>query len=106
MGSAPASRWQADPLGVSAEDDEQERLRTTTATLIALVVVLLAPTWIVAYLALGRPLSAAIPGTYELISIGSLVWLASGTFQHDGDAGDAKKSPRAIPAFAAPDLQS
>ena len=36
-------------LGVSAEDDEQARLRTTTTTLIALVLVVLAPTWIVTY---------------------------------------------------------
>lgn len=63
-------------LGASAEDDEQERLRTTTTTLIALVVVVLSPTWIVTYLALGRPLSASIPGAYEVISIGSLLWLA------------------------------
>lgn len=63
-------------LGVSEEDDEQARLRTATTTLIALVVVALSPTWIVTYLMLDRPLSAAIPAAYELITIGALLWLA------------------------------
>jgi adenylate cyclase len=63
-------------FGVAAEDDERERLRITTTTLIMLVVVVLSPAWIVTYVALGRPLSAAIPGAYEVISVGSLLWLA------------------------------
>ena len=60
-------------LGVSAEDDEQQRLRTATSTLIAVVVVLLSPLWIGTYLALGHPLAASLPGAYMLISTGSLL---------------------------------
>jgi hypothetical protein len=54
--------------GVSEEDDEQARLRTTTTTLVLLVVCLLTPIWVVTYLALGRPLSAAIPGVYLIFT--------------------------------------
>src|SRR5262245_49400264 len=33
-------------IGVSAEDDEQARLRTAATTLVALVVVILTPAWV------------------------------------------------------------
>lgn len=62
-------------IGVAAEDDEQARLRTATTTLVALFIVVLSPAWIVTYLVLDRPLSAAIPAAYELFTIGSLLWL-------------------------------
>lgn len=63
-------------IGVSAQDDEQARLRMTTTTAIALLVVVLSPTWIVTYLVLGRPLSASLPGAYVLITVGSFLWIA------------------------------
>jgi len=63
-------------LAVSAEDDEQQRMRTATASLIAAFIVVLSPAWVITYLVLGRPVSASIPGAYMAISIGSLLWLA------------------------------
>lgn len=58
------------------EEDEQARLRWTTTTRITAVVVAVSPIWIVTYLALGRPLSAALPSAYVLITLSSFSWLA------------------------------
>ncbi|TAK78031.1 MAG: hypothetical protein EPO16_04385, partial [Dehalococcoidia bacterium] len=65
-----------DRRSAAEDEDEQARLRRTTTTRIAAVVVAVSPIWIVTYLALGRPLSAALPGGYVLVTVGSFLWLA------------------------------
>jgi guanylate cyclase len=63
-------------LGVSEDDGEEERLRQAGTTLVALIMTVLSPIWVATYLLIDRPLSAAIPGTYALISIAMLGWIA------------------------------
>jgi adenylate cyclase len=59
--------------GTLASDTAEERLRKGVLTLASLVISLLAVVWVVAYWLLDRPLSAAIPFGYQLVSLGSLV---------------------------------
>ncbi len=61
--------------GFAPGDDEGERLRKATLTLVVGFIILLAPLWIVTYLVLGRPLSAAIPGVYVAIAVVRLAHL-------------------------------
>jgi adenylate cyclase len=63
-------------LGVSEEDGEDERLRAAATTLLALIVSTLSPIWVGSYLLIGRPWAAAIPGTYMVISLAMLGWIA------------------------------
>jgi len=63
-------------LGVSEEDGEAERLEKAATTLVAVIVSGLSPIWVGTYLLIDRPLSAAIPGTYALISVAMLGWIA------------------------------
>lgn len=63
-------------LGVSQQDDEVQRLRKSTTNVIALIVTALAPFWAATYLLLDRPVAAAIPGSYSVLSAASLAWLA------------------------------
>lgn len=62
-------------LGFASDDDEAERLRKAATTLMVTLVVVLAPAWIGTYVALDRPMSAAIPAVYSLFSAASLAHL-------------------------------
>ncbi len=63
-------------LGISDLDDERQRLNKATTNVISLIVTSFAPFWSVTYLVLDRPISAAIPGCYSILSAASLVWTA------------------------------
>lgn len=61
--------------GLAPGDDEQERLRKATLTLVVGLVILLSPVWVGTYLVLGRPVSAAIPAAYMVIAVVQLAFL-------------------------------
>jgi class 3 adenylate cyclase len=63
-------------IGVAADDDERVRLRKGSITLLSTLVVVLTPIWIVTYLALDRPLAAAIPAGYVVVSLALMLHLA------------------------------
>ena len=50
-------------LGVSEDDDDQQRLQTAAISLIAIIVSGVTPIWVVTYVAIDRPIAAAIPGS-------------------------------------------
>jgi class 3 adenylate cyclase len=62
--------------GVEPTDPEEIRVRKVSLTLASVTVTSLAVFWVATYLALGLPASAAIPFSYQVVSIGSLVWFA------------------------------
>lgn len=62
-------------LGVTGQEDERLRLRKKVALFAAFGVLTVAPLWVVTYLVLDRPLSAAIPGAYIVVTAGSLLWV-------------------------------
>ncbi|MGH2357951.1 MAG: adenylate/guanylate cyclase domain-containing protein [Candidatus Limnocylindria bacterium] len=61
---------------VAHDDDERMRLAKASLALVAGFVILITPVWVGTYLWLGRPLAAAIPGTYALFSIVTLAYMA------------------------------
>jgi adenylate cyclase len=61
-------------LGVAPEDDEDERLAKAIITLSASLITALSCVWVITYLAIGHPEAAAIPFTYQVVSVVSLVW--------------------------------
>jgi class 3 adenylate cyclase len=63
-------------LGVNPSDGDELRVQKVTLTLAALTVTALAVFWVGTYLALGLPVSAAIPFSYQVISIASLLLFA------------------------------
>jgi class 3 adenylate cyclase len=63
-------------LGVDRADPDELRLQKVTLTLAAITVTVLAVIWVGTYLALGLPVSAAIPFAYQIVSIASLVVFA------------------------------
>ncbi len=63
-------------IGVQPEDADQVRAQKVVLTVASLTVVLLAFVWDAVYLALDLPVSAAIPMSYQVISIASLGILA------------------------------
>jgi len=63
-------------IGALPGDTEDERIRKGALTLASGIVSLLSPIWIVTYLFLDLPVSAAIPFAYVVISVASLVALA------------------------------
>lgn len=63
-------------LGVDAADTDELRLQKVTLTLAAITVSVLAIVWVGTYLALGLPVSAAIPFAYQVVSIASLAVFA------------------------------
>ncbi|TAJ99542.1 MAG: adenylate/guanylate cyclase domain-containing protein [Chloroflexota bacterium] len=63
-------------IGVSATDSDEVRVRKVSLTLASVVVTTLAVFWVGTYLALGLPVSAAIPFAYQVVSILSLTWFA------------------------------
>ena len=63
-------------IGALPDDTEDERIRKGALTLASGIVSALAPIWIITYLVLDLPVSAAIPFCYAVISVASLVVLA------------------------------
>jgi class 3 adenylate cyclase len=63
-------------LGVTPEDGAEERLEKAVVTLSASLVTLLSCVWVVTYLVIGHPLAAAIPFTYQVVSVVSMVVFA------------------------------
>ena len=55
-------------LGVDPADPDELRLQKVTLTLAAVTVSVLAIIWVGTYLALGLPVSAAIPFAYQIVS--------------------------------------
>jgi len=63
-------------IGVEPSDSDEVRTQKVTLTLSAVTVTVLAVMWVGTYLALGLPVSAAIPLTYQVASVVSLVAFA------------------------------
>jgi guanylate cyclase len=63
-------------VGSRPTDDAQTRLRKRSLLLFVWTITLLAPPWVIVYLALDRPLSAAIPLGYEVFSVLSIAVIA------------------------------
>ena len=60
-------------LGVSSDDTEDERLAKAVITLSTCLIGLMSCVWVITYLAIGQPLAAAIPFTYQVVSVISLL---------------------------------
>jgi len=69
---APLGRILA--MGFLPEDSDDERLRKSTLTLAALIIIPLATVWVFTYLRLGLGLSAAIPFVYQIVAAASLAY--------------------------------
>jgi class 3 adenylate cyclase len=65
-------------IGIQVEDSEEERLRKAALTLLVVLIVLLSVVWVTTYGLLGFYLSAAIPLTYQVLSVLSLIALSKG----------------------------
>lgn len=63
-------------LGARPSDTPDERLRKEALVLTAATIAVLATIWTLTYLLLGLPLAAAVPFTYQVIAVGSLIYLA------------------------------
>ena len=63
-------------LGTSPEDTDDERIYKEATNLSALLITVLACFWVGTYAALGLWLSAAIPFTYQLVTVAGFVLLA------------------------------
>jgi adenylate cyclase len=63
-------------IGVRPTDRPDERLRKAALVGTSTAIAVLAIFWVAAYLVMGQPLAAAIPFAYQVISLGSLVYLA------------------------------
>jgi adenylate cyclase len=73
-----ARRWieRLSHIGVAPDDPDEVRTRKVTLTLASEIVTVMAVVWVGTYLALGLPLSAAIPFSYQVASILTLVAFA------------------------------
>lgn len=63
-------------LGARPEDSSDERLRQGTLIFAAVLMTLLSTVWVTTYLVYGHPVSAAIPGLYQVITVVGLIVLA------------------------------
>ena len=63
-------------IGVTPGDSDEVRVQKVTLTLAAELVTVLSVVWVGTYLALGLPWSAAIPFTYQVVSVVTLVVFA------------------------------
>ena len=63
-------------IGSQPEDTRDERLRAGALILASVLISLLSFLWVATYLAYGRPLSAAIPATYQVVTVVGLAALA------------------------------
>jgi hypothetical protein len=71
-------RWleRLSQLGLAPDDPDDVRTRKVTLTLASEIVTVLSVIWVGTYLALGHPLSAAIPFGYQVASVLSLLIFA------------------------------
>ncbi len=63
-------------LGISPADRPDERVRKQALVLTAVAIAILATFWTATYLVLGRPLSAAIPFAYQVVTVVGLTHFA------------------------------
>jgi guanylate cyclase len=63
-------------IGITPDHDQDERLRAGALILASVVIALVSFVWIGTYLAYGRPVSAAIPATYQVLTVIGLVVLS------------------------------
>jgi class 3 adenylate cyclase len=63
-------------VGARPTDSHDERLRQGTLILASLLITVISVIWVSTYFAYGYPLSAAIPATYQVLSLVGLVVLA------------------------------
>ena len=63
-------------LGANPRDTTDERLRQGTLVLASVLIVLLSFVWVLTYLFYGYPVAAAIPATYQVLTVMGLVVLA------------------------------
>jgi adenylate cyclase len=63
-------------IGAQPTDRPEDRVRKQALVLTSAAISILAIVWVATYLALGRPLSAAIPFTYQIISVVGLAYFA------------------------------
>jgi class 3 adenylate cyclase len=63
-------------LGARPEDSDDERLRHGTLIFASMLITLISVIWVATYFAYGYPISAAIPASYQLITVIGLVVLA------------------------------
>ena len=63
-------------LGWAADDDAELRLRKSTLTVAAVTITILSTIWVATFLALGRPIAAAIPALYQVASVIGLIALS------------------------------
>lgn len=63
-------------IGARATDPPDTRLRKESLVLIVATICLLATIWTLTYLFLGLPVAAAVPFSYQLISVVSLAYFA------------------------------
>ena len=85
MLNPPRLRDRLMALGVRPADRPDERLRKQALVLTAVTITVLATLWTATYLLLGRPLAAALPFSYQVISVVGLAYFARtadyGTFR-------------------------
>ncbi|TWD82821.1 guanylate cyclase [Kribbella amoyensis] len=63
-------------IGARPEDSHDERLRRGTLVFLSVLITVLSTIWVTTYFAYGDPVSAAIPGAYQVITVVGLVVLA------------------------------
>ena len=63
-------------IGADPADEPDVRLRKSGLLLTAWSIAILATVWVLVYLALGRPVSAAIPFVYQVYTFGRIAWIA------------------------------
>ena len=63
-------------LGARPEDTHDERLRQGTLIFSSLLITVISTIWVATYFAYGDPVSAAIPGFYQLVTVVGLAVLA------------------------------
>jgi guanylate cyclase len=65
-------------IGRRPADRPDDRLKKSALVMTSIAISVLAIFWVGMYLALGHPLAAAVPFSYQLFSVGGLVYLARG----------------------------
>jgi class 3 adenylate cyclase len=81
-------------LGCRDDDPEELRTRKVTITVAALTIAILAVGWVGTYLALGMPVAAAIPASYQVATLIGLV-----AFSRSKDLGPIRITQLALMTF-------